>query len=43
VKLPLPKVENLLENAEATTDVPYNVIQYLKKAYDDLEEPFVKK
>ncbi|WVZ25787.1 hypothetical protein V8G54_004331 [Vigna mungo] len=40
VKLPLPKVPNLPENAEATTDVPYDVVQYLKKAYDTLEEPF---
>ncbi|KAK7386711.1 hypothetical protein VNO78_27046 [Psophocarpus tetragonolobus] len=39
VKLPLPKVDNLPENAEATTDVPYDVVQYLKKAYDALEEP----
>ncbi|MED6131834.1 hypothetical protein PIB30_013564 [Stylosanthes scabra] len=40
VKLPLPKVENLPENAEATTDVPYDVVQYLKKAYDALQHPF---
>ncbi|KAG5001596.1 hypothetical protein JHK87_022668 [Glycine soja] len=39
VKLALPKVDNLLENVEATIDVPYDVVQYLKKAYDDLEEP----
>ncbi|QCD81983.1 hydroquinone glucosyltransferase [Vigna unguiculata] len=42
VKLPLPKVPNLPENAEATTDVPYDVVQYLKKAYDALEEPFTR-
>jgi len=42
VKLPLPKVQNLPENAEATTDVPYDVVQYLKKAYDALEEPFTR-
>ncbi|RYR65243.1 hypothetical protein Ahy_A03g011198 isoform A [Arachis hypogaea] len=30
VKLPLPKVDNLPENAEATADVPYDVVQYLK-------------
>ncbi|RDX99130.1 UDP-glycosyltransferase 91A1, partial [Mucuna pruriens] len=39
VKLPLPKVNNLPENAEATTDIPYDVVQYLKKAYDALQEP----
>ncbi|KHN22341.1 UDP-glycosyltransferase 91A1 [Glycine soja] len=39
VKLTLPKVDNLPENVEATIDVPYDVVQYLKKAYDDLEEP----
>ncbi|QCD81984.1 UDP-glycosyltransferase 91A1-like [Vigna unguiculata] len=42
VKLPLPKVPNLPENAEATTDVPYDAVQYLKKAYDTLEEPFTR-
>ncbi|KAG7968111.1 hypothetical protein I3843_08G135900 [Carya illinoinensis] len=39
VKLPLPLVDNLPENAEATMDVPYNVIPYLKIAYDGLQEP----
>ena len=39
MKLALPKVDNLPENVEATIDVPYDVVQYLKKAYDDLEEP----
>lgn len=39
VKIPLPKVDNLPENAEATSDVPYDVVQHLKKAYDALEEP----
>jgi len=42
VKLPLPKHQNLPENAEATTDVPYDDIQYLKTAYDALEEPFTR-
>jgi len=42
VKLPLPKLQNLPENAEATSDVPYDVVQYLKKAYDALEEPFTR-
>ncbi|KAG6700992.1 hypothetical protein I3843_08G135500 [Carya illinoinensis] len=39
VKLPLPHVDNLPENAEATMDVPNNVIPYLKIAYDGLQEP----
>ena len=39
VKLPLPRVENLPENAEATMDVPHHIIPYLKLAHDGLEEP----
>ncbi|XP_052188709.1 UDP-glycosyltransferase 91A1-like isoform X2 [Diospyros lotus] len=39
VKLPLPPVENLPEDAEATTDLPYGKIKYLKKAYDELQRP----
>ena len=39
VKLPLPHVSNLPENAEATTDLPYNKVQYLKLAHDLLQEP----
>ncbi|XP_061375004.1 UDP-glycosyltransferase 91A1-like [Gastrolobium bilobum] len=39
VNLPLPKADNLPENAEATTDVPYDAVKYLKKAYDSLQEP----
>ena len=39
VKLPLPHVENLPENAEATTDVPHHIIPYLKKAHDGLQQP----
>uniref|UniRef100_A0A7N0T0Y4 Uncharacterized protein n=1 Tax=Kalanchoe fedtschenkoi TaxID=63787 RepID=A0A7N0T0Y4_KALFE len=38
VKLKL-KVDDILpEDAEATIDVPYNNVQYLKRAYDDLQE-----
>lgn len=37
VQIPLPRVENLPENAEATMDVPYDVIPYLKIAHDGLE------
>uniref|UniRef100_F6I731 UDP-rhamnose:rhamnosyltransferase 1 n=1 Tax=Vitis vinifera TaxID=29760 RepID=F6I731_VITVI len=39
IKLPLPKVDNLPENAEATTDLPYEKTPYLKKAFDGLQEP----
>jgi hypothetical protein len=39
VKLPLPHVENLPENAEATMDVPFHIIPYLKIAHDGLQEP----
>jgi hypothetical protein len=39
VKLPLPRVENLPENAEATMDVPHHLIPYLKIAHDALQDP----
>ncbi|XP_058772108.1 UDP-glycosyltransferase 91A1-like [Vicia villosa] len=39
VSLPMPKVDNLPENAEATTDVSYDVVQHLKNAHDKLEQP----
>ncbi|KAF5454386.1 hypothetical protein F2P56_024055, partial [Juglans regia] len=39
VKLPLPHVENLLENAEATMDVPRHIVPYYKIAFDSLQEP----
>ncbi|KAK9285167.1 hypothetical protein L1049_024353 [Liquidambar formosana] len=42
VKLPLPNLPNLPENAEATIDVPYNMVPYLKKAYDDLQQPMTR-
>ncbi|KAM7529369.1 hypothetical protein LguiB_032779 [Lonicera macranthoides] len=34
IKIPLPQVENLPQNAEATTDLPFDKVQYLKTAYD---------
>ncbi|KAI5324889.1 hypothetical protein L3X38_033962 [Prunus dulcis] len=37
-EIPLPRVENLPENAEATMDVPCHVIPYLKIAHDGLEQ-----
>ncbi|KAF8017594.1 hypothetical protein BT93_H2701 [Corymbia citriodora subsp. variegata] len=42
VKLPLPAVEHLPEGAEATSDLPYDKIQYLKKAFDMLQEPIAQ-
>ena len=38
VELPLPHETNLPQNAEATIDIPYHLIPYLKKAYDGLQE-----
>nr|POF26825.1 putative udp-rhamnose:rhamnosyltransferase 1 [Quercus suber] len=38
VKLPLPHVDNLPDNVEATNDVPLNNVSYLKKAYDALQD-----
>lgn len=42
VKFPLPRDENLPENAEATTDLPYDKVQFLKKAFDLLQEPMTQ-
>nr|XP_010910495.1 putative UDP-rhamnose:rhamnosyltransferase 1 [Elaeis guineensis] len=42
VSLPLPKVDGLPEDAEATTDLPPPEVQYLKKAFDGLDEPFAR-
>ncbi|KAJ4825327.1 hypothetical protein Tsubulata_002661 [Turnera subulata] len=39
VKLPLPRIDNLLEGAEVTSDVRYEEVKYLKLAYDGLKEP----
>ncbi|KAK6923264.1 UDP-glucuronosyl/UDP-glucosyltransferase [Dillenia turbinata] len=39
ISLSLPQVEGLPENAEATTDIPMNKVDYLKMAYDGLKEP----
>ncbi|XP_059624126.1 UDP-glycosyltransferase 91A1-like [Cornus florida] len=39
VKLPLPHVQNLPENAESTSDLPYHMVKYLKRAYDLLQQP----
>ncbi|KAF5184943.1 Udp-glycosyltransferase [Thalictrum thalictroides] len=37
VELPLPHVDNLPEDAEATIDLPPNKVHYLKKAFDELK------
>ncbi|KAL1820426.1 hypothetical protein ACET3Z_015295 [Daucus carota] len=39
VKIPLPSVANLPQNAEATIDVPFDKVKYLKIAYDQLQDP----
>nr|TKR74547.1 hypothetical protein D5086_0000295800 [Populus alba] len=38
VSLALPHVENLPNNAEATADLPFDKIPYLKEAYDRLQD-----
>ncbi|KAI8536431.1 hypothetical protein RHMOL_Rhmol10G0256600 [Rhododendron molle] len=42
VKIPLPQVEKLPEDAEATIDLPYDKVKYLKKAYDELQRPITQ-
>lgn len=42
VKLPLPPIQNLPENAEATIDLPYDDVRYLKQAHDGLRESLAK-
>ncbi|KAK4480125.1 hypothetical protein RD792_013182 [Penstemon davidsonii] len=37
VKIPLPKIDELPENAEATSDIRSEQMGYLKKAFDGLE------
>ncbi|CAA2993701.1 UDP-glycosyltransferase 91A1-like [Olea europaea subsp. europaea] len=37
VKIQLPKVDNLPEDAEATIDVPFDMVRYLKIAFDELQ------
>ncbi|MCD7469662.1 hypothetical protein HAX54_008811 [Datura stramonium] len=39
VSLPLPKVENLPDDAESSMDIPYQKAQFLKIAFDLLETP----
>ncbi|KAG8364159.1 hypothetical protein BUALT_Bualt19G0098000 [Buddleja alternifolia] len=40
LEIPIPRVEGLPENCEATVDLQQEEIQYLKKAYDELAVPF---
>ncbi|KAL6012622.1 hypothetical protein ACLOJK_003111 [Asimina triloba] len=40
LELPLATIDGLPEDANATTDVPIQTVQYLKKAYDGLRSPF---
>nr|XP_017258718.1 PREDICTED: UDP-glycosyltransferase 91A1-like [Daucus carota subsp. sativus] len=42
VKMPLPLVPNLPENAESTTEVPFHKVKYLKLMYDLLQEPITR-
>ncbi|OAY33493.1 putative UDP-rhamnose:rhamnosyltransferase 1 [Manihot esculenta] len=42
VSLPLPTVDHLPQDAEATSDLPSQKIPYLKIAYDGLEGPFLQ-
>ncbi|KAJ0966266.1 hypothetical protein J5N97_027404 [Dioscorea zingiberensis] len=42
IPLSLPKVHELPENAEATSDVPPEKVQFLKLALDGLQQPFAK-
>lgn len=39
IKIDLPKVENLPENAESTKDLPFDRVKYLKIACDGFKEP----
>lgn len=42
IKLPLPHVDNLPEDAEATSDLAYDKVIYLKLAFDGLQDPLAK-
>nr|XP_043619407.1 UDP-glycosyltransferase 91A1-like [Erigeron canadensis] len=39
IKIDLPKVKDLPENAESTKDLPFNKVKYLKIANDGLQKP----
>ncbi|KAK1315588.1 putative UDP-rhamnose:rhamnosyltransferase 1 [Acorus calamus] len=40
VALPFPSIDGLPDQAEATSDLPLESVEYLKKAYDELKTPF---
>ncbi|CAL5192265.1 unnamed protein product [Lathyrus oleraceus] len=42
VELPLPHIDQLPENAEATMDIPSHIVPYLKKAFDGLQQPLTQ-
>lgn len=42
VKIPLPKTNDLPEEAESTNDLPFHKVRYLKIAYDGLRKPLSK-
>ncbi|CAJ2670694.1 unnamed protein product [Trifolium pratense] len=42
IELPLPHIENLPKNAEATMDIPTHIVPYLKKAFDSLQQPLIE-
>ncbi|KAK1317858.1 putative UDP-rhamnose:rhamnosyltransferase 1 [Acorus calamus] len=39
VALPFPSIDGLPDQAEATSDLPLESVEYLKKAYDELKTP----
>uniref|UniRef100_A0A0A0KIQ5 UDP-glucosyltransferase n=1 Tax=Cucumis sativus TaxID=3659 RepID=A0A0A0KIQ5_CUCSA len=39
VKIPLPQLHTLPPDAEATSDLPYDKVQFLKEAFDALKQP----
>ncbi|KAI8032064.1 putative UDP-rhamnose:rhamnosyltransferase 1 [Camellia lanceoleosa] len=42
VKLQLPQVDKLFDNAKSTIDLPYDDVKYLKMAYDQLQQPMTQ-
>ncbi|KAM7515811.1 hypothetical protein LguiA_005394 [Lonicera macranthoides] len=42
IEFPLPQTQNLPINAEATIDLPFDKVKYLKIAYDGLQEQFTQ-
>ncbi|KAK6923848.1 UDP-glucuronosyl/UDP-glucosyltransferase [Dillenia turbinata] len=42
IKLPLPHIDGLPDDAESTLDIPPQMVQYLMKAYDNIQEPVTR-